>query len=327
MTLTRRIATRRAAVLRGPRHLTICELSLPEPARSTVRVRLEGSGVCASSLPKYLGRPWFLYPMQPGAPAHEGWGTIDALGADVSGLEVGDRVTILSDHVLASHVIVDAEAVVRLPAALDGVPYPGEAIGSAMNIIRRSDLCSGQTIIVLGIGFLGALVTQLATSIGAHVIAVSRRASSLELARRSGAAMAVRGGDRQSIVDQVTAGTCGVGADRVIECAGVQETLDIAGELTRVRGKLVIAGYHQDGPRHIDVQQWNWRCLDVVNAHERDRAELLRGVREGIGAVLEGRIDPTALYTHTFSLATASEAFETMARRPEGFIKALVSCS
>ena len=38
-------------------------------------------------------------------------------------------------------------------------------------------------------------------------------------------------------------------------------------ELTRVRGRLVVAGYHQDGPRQVDMQLWNWRGLDVINAH------------------------------------------------------------
>ena len=44
-----------------------------------------------------------------------------------------------------------------------------------------------------------------------------------------------------------------------------------------LRGKLVIAGYHQDGPRQVNMQLWNWRGLDVINAHERDPRALLDG--------------------------------------------------
>jgi len=54
----------------------------------------------------------------------------------------------------------------------------------------------------------------------------------------------------------------------VIEAAGQQWPLDLATELTRERGRLIIAGYHQDGPRQINMQLWNWRGLDVINAHE-----------------------------------------------------------
>jgi threonine dehydrogenase-like Zn-dependent dehydrogenase len=105
----------------------------------------------------------------------------------------------------------------------------------------------------------------------------------------------------------------------------VQETLDLAARLTRVRGLLVIAGYHQDGPRQIDLQLWNWRGLDVVNAHEREPAVYLRGIREGAQLVADGALDPTPLYTHTFPVEHLGDAFEMLRTRPDGFLKALVT--
>jgi threonine dehydrogenase-like Zn-dependent dehydrogenase len=69
---------------------------------------------------------------------------------------------------------------------------------------------------------------------------------------------------------------------------------------------------------------WNWRGLDVVNAHERDPAVYVRGVREAAAAVAEGRLDPSPLYTHEFALGDVGEAFDTASRRPHGFLKALV---
>ena len=63
--------------------------------------------------------------------------------------------------------------------------------------------------------------------------------------------------------------TRGRGCDRVIEAAGHQEGLDLGTALTAEGGRLVIAGYHQDGLRHVDMQTWNWRGIDVINAHER----------------------------------------------------------
>ena len=86
----------------------------------------------------------------------------------------------------------------------------------------------------------------------------------------------------------------------------------------------MLAGFHQDGRRSVDVQLWNWRGLDVVNAHERDPAIRLEGVREAAAAVVDGRLDPAPLYTHTRPLVRLHEAFELTRRRPEGFVKALV---
>ena len=127
-----------------------------------------------------------------------------------------------------------------------------------------------------------------------------------------------------SIVGLVKELTGGEGADRVFEAVGQQWPLDLAGELTRVRGRLLIAGYHQDGRRSVDMQLWNWRGLDVVNAHERDPSVYLEGMREAVAAVAAGRLDPRPLYTHRFRLDQLGEAMEALRNRPDGFLKALV---
>ena len=88
----------------------------------------------------------------------------------------------------------------------------------------------------------------------------------------------------------------------MIEAVGQQWPLDLAGELTAERGRLVIAGYHQDGPRQVNMQLWNWRGLDVINAHERDPAVYLAGMRDAAEAVAGGRLDPGTLYTNTYTL-------------------------
>lgn len=74
----------------------------------------------------------------------------------------------------------------------------------------------------------------------------------------------------EAVVEQVVDWTGGDGCDCVIEATGKQAPLDLASRLPRVRGRLVIAGYHQEGTRTVDMQHWNWRGLDVINAHERD---------------------------------------------------------
>ena len=91
-----------------------------------------------------------------------------------------------------------------------------------------------------------------------------------------------------------------------------------------MRGRIVIAGYHQDGPRQVDLQSWNWRGLDVVNAHERDPRVYVEGMRLAMEAIAERRLDPAPLYTHTFPLDRLGDAFEAARTRPDGFMKALV---
>ena len=296
----------------------------PEPGPGEVRVRLEGSGVCASNLTPWEGPEWMRYPTEPGGLGHEGWGTVDAVGADVVGLAIGDRVAALSYHAYAEYDLAAADAVVKLPAALDGKPFPGEPLGCAMNILRRSDIRAGETVAIIGIGFLGAILTRLATDAGARVIAISRRPFSLDLARGMGAAETIPMEDHYGIIERVKALTGGRFCERVIEAVGKQWPLDLAAELTGEGGKMVVAGYHQDGPRQVNMQHWNWRGFDVINAHERDPAVNLRGLQEAVDAVASGRFDPTPLYTHIYPLERLGEALDATRDKPEGFLKALV---
>jgi len=320
-TLTR---TMRAAVLAGPGEMRLDEVERPEPGPGQVRVRLEGCGVCASNLTPWAGPEWMSYPGEAGGLGHEGWGTVDAVGADVTSVQPGDRVAALSYHSYADYDLADEKAVVKLPPELDGQPFPGEPLGCAFNIFRRSDIRAGQNVAIVGIGFLGAVLTRLATEAGARVIAISRRPFSLEIARQFGAAEVIAMDDHQRIIDQVKELTGGKYCERVIEAVGKQWPLDLAAELTAERGKLIVAGYHQDGPRQVNMWLWNWRGIDVINAHERDPARYIEGIREAVEAVASGRLDPSPLYTHRYPLERLGDALNDTRDRPDGFLKALV---
>ena len=314
----------RAAVLAGPGQVRLDEVARPVPGPGQVRLRLEGCGVCASNLTPWAGPEWMSFPTAPGSLGHEGWGVIDALGEGVEGLAVGDRVAALSYTSYAEYDLAAADAVVPLPAALAGAPFPGEPLGCAMNIFRRSDIRPGQTVAIVGIGFLGALLTRLATDAGARVIAISRRAYSLDVARAFGATETIPMADHTAIIEQVKALTGGAFCERVIEAVGKQWPLDLASELVAERGKLIVAGYHQDGPRQVNMWLWNWRGIDVINAHERDPKAYAQGIREAVEAVASGRLDPSPLYTHTFPLDRLDEALNATRDRPDGFLKAIV---
>jgi threonine dehydrogenase-like Zn-dependent dehydrogenase len=314
----------RAAVVTAPGRASVEDVARPLPGPDQVLIRLEGCGVCGSNLAYWEGRSWFSYPGEPGAPGHEGWGIVDAVGPNVRSVEPGDRVATLAAHAYAQYDLAPADEVVALPSALDRLPFPGEPLGCAMNAFRRGEVESGQTVVVIGIGFLGALLTRLASRCGARVIAVSRRPYALEVARAQGADLALSSDDRDAVVRAVADATGGAGADRVFEVVGLQAPLDLAGELTRIRGRLIIAGYHQDGSRQVNMQLWNWRGLDVVNAHERDPAEYLAGIREAVAAVQDGRVDLHPLLTHRYPLDRLDEALEAMRTRPDGFLKAVV---
>jgi len=317
--------THRSAIVSAPGTILLNIVRTTAPPPTSVRVRLEGCGVCGSNLPVWEGRPWFKYPLAAGSPGHEAWGKIDALGAEVDGLAVGDRVALLSHHAFAEIDTAAADHVVKLPEDFGSLPFPGEALGCAMNVFERADIHLGQQVAIIGIGFLGAILTRLASNAGARVIAISRRPASLETAARMGARHLVPLDDHHRIIEEVRQLTdCGF-CERVIEASGHQWPLDLAGELCAERGKLIVAGYHQDGPRQVNMQLWNWRGLDVINAHERDPLRYIHGMRAAVAAMQNGEIDPLPLYTHRFSLDHLTDALDLLRDRSDSFIKALIT--
>lgn len=318
----------RAAQLVHPRQAAVVETAIPTPGAAELLVKIEGCGVCGSNLPLWEGRPWFSYPLPPGNPGHEAWGRVVALDQENrNGLAIGDRVAMLSYNGFAEYDVAAADAVVKLPTELAGCPFPGEPLACAFNVFARSNIAAGQKVAIVGIGFLGAILTALASAASAEVIAISRRGFALDLAREYGAAHTIPLHDHWQIIEEVKQITGDAGCDCVIEAVGQQWPLDLAAELTRVRGRLVIAGYHQDGPRQVNMQLWNWRGLDVINAHEREPAVYMAGMRAAVDAVANGRIDPSPLYTHYFDLDEVGEALTLLEQRPEGFLKALITFS
>jgi 2-desacetyl-2-hydroxyethyl bacteriochlorophyllide A dehydrogenase len=314
----------RAAVIDRPGTISIVDAIAPEPGPGQVQVRLHGSGVCGSNLPVWEGRPWFNYPLPPGAPGHEGWGRIERLGDGVEHLSVGDAVAVLSQRAFAELDIAQANQVVPIAASLAASPFPGEAIACGVNVMRRAYVTAGQRVAIVGVGFLGAVLVRLCALAGAQVTALSRRKFALDIAESLGAMNQVVLDETWTTINEAKAVNGNQEFDIVFEVTGLQTPLDIASQLTATRGRLVIAGYHQDGPRQVDMQMWNWRGIDVINAHERDAQVYVDGMREAARLVESGMLPLDQLVTHVFPIEAAADAFKCAVERPAGFLKAAV---
>ncbi|MDQ6671111.1 MAG: alcohol dehydrogenase catalytic domain-containing protein [Chloroflexota bacterium] len=300
----------RAVRLVGPRELQVVEVAAPRPGPGEVLVRLRGCGVCASDLNAWRGVPGTEYPLPEGAPGHETWGDVVALGEGVeaNGLRPGQRVTGLLWNGLAELGLARAQHLV----AVD-LPVLGEPLACAVNVIRRAG--PSELVAFVGFGYLAALCAQVLPA-GTRWMAVSRREESR--------AQAVRLGAQAAYSFEGVPGDLWDSVPVVIEAAGVQQTLEVATWLTGYGGRLVIAGYHADGPRSVNMQSWNWKGIDVINAHDRQPDVFVRALGEGIRLIAERRLDLAALQTHEFSLADAAAAFRMAEVRPSGFVKAVV---
>jgi 2-desacetyl-2-hydroxyethyl bacteriochlorophyllide A dehydrogenase len=312
-----------ASVIEAPKKIRIVSAPLPEPGFEEVLVKLSGTGVCISNLPVWEGRPWFNYPFEPGAPGHEGYGTVESTGSQVKGIVKGDRVALLSYHAYAQYDKTHVSNIVKLPDSFDGRPFPGEPLACAVNIFRRSAIQENHTVVVIGAGFIGCLLIQLLKHAGSKVIAVSRRESSLKFAEMSGADHLVRFSEVWRAKDEISK-LAPHGVQRVVEATGVQSGLDLATEIISEYGLLIIAGYHQDGLRNINMQQWNWKAIDVINAHERDSQKYISGLKDAIQLAEKGILRADELITHQFDFQEISKAFDFLVQKPEGFLKGII---
>jgi threonine dehydrogenase-like Zn-dependent dehydrogenase len=313
----------KAAAFVKPGLTQVFEREKPEPKPGEVLVRIAVCGVCSSELGMWVNKN-----LQPEAPiffGHEASGIIEAVGDGVQTLTVGDRVTLFTEEGgYAEYISLAEKWAVKIP---DRVPYDyalGEPIACAMNGAKRSCVEIGDTVVIVGLGFMGALIMQgIALKGASRIIVVDTREESFELARKLGAREIIDSKNANA-AERIMELTNGKGADVVIECTGYQAPLDLATQAVKIRGKLVIFGYHQGGPRTIDVQTWNWKGLDVVNAHERDPEVYLQGIKTGMKLLETGQLVMEPLVTHFYTLDDVNQAFQDAYGKPPGFIKAVI---
>jgi 2-desacetyl-2-hydroxyethyl bacteriochlorophyllide A dehydrogenase len=310
------------AMLPVARRFDVVDEPVPSIVDDEVLLRVAACGVCASELDMWLGKashatlPWY--------PGHEVSGVVEAVGADVETLRVGDRVAAwVTTRGYAEFVAVKAEHC--FPAG--DVPLDlalGEPMACAVNAVDLANPSLGDDVLIVGAGFMGNLVQLLVEQHGPRqIIVADPRADALDRATKLGATTVIDP-VREPLVDRVRELTDGRGVDMTFEVTGVQQALDPVGDVTRMSGTVVITGYHQGEPRSIPLGRWNWMAFRIVNAHFREASTILRGMQMGMRLLTSGRVRLDDLVTHRYPLERIDDAFRTAVDKPERFVKATV---
>ena len=306
--------------LTGPRTSAVVEVRDPEPRPGEVVVRVDASGVCASELSGWITGP--------GGPprrlGHEAVGTIARVGEGISRWQEGALVTGLMSPAYAEYVTANADHLLPVPAGVAPEHALGEPIACLVNAMRRTLLDLGDRVAIVGLGYMGLGMLQLVALRGpSRLLAIDVRLEALDLARSLGADAAVL----PEAVDPADLGgdaDADRGFDVVIEASGTQAGLDLAGRLVRQHGMLSIVGYHQGAARTVDMQSWNFKAIDVVNAHVRRDADRMSAMASGLALVESGKLDFGRLVTHRYSLSDIDRAFADLETKPTGFVKAVI---
>jgi len=343
----------RAAVYRGPGILRVEEVPVPEVGPGEMLVRVDACGVCPTDIKKIQKG---LLPA-PRIFGHEIAGTVARVGSGVGRFREGNRVA-LHHHVpcrdcfyCRAGVYAQCEAYKRNgttagyePAgggfaeyvrAMDwivergAIPVPAgvppevaafvEPVNTCLKAVRKARVARGETVLVVGQGPIGLLLTQLCRWAGAEVLASDTLADRLEAGRRLGASAAFpASGD---VAREVRGLTNGRGADCAFLAAVGQAPVQQAVDATRPGGRIMVFAATSPGETaSLD--------LGALCAAEK---ELLTSysasveVQDLAAQLVFGReIRVEELVTHRFPLEEAPHAVELASRPSPGVLKVIV---
>lgn len=311
------------SVLFEPQHSRLEERPAPAVGPRDVLVKVRACGVCASELHGWRGDSG-SYPREFG---HEVAGEVAEVGAEVTHVKPGDRVTGLFQKGFAEYALTTADRVTPIPVNVGYDEVLGEPVSCIISAARRTRIEHGDTVALVGLGFMGLLMLQAIRLRGpARIIAIDVRPEVLAMARKYGADETLTPdavADELKLTRWVDLGKRGV--DTAIEASGTQAGLTLAGQMVREHGMLSILGYHQGGLRQVDMELWNWKALDVLNAHERRADYQMDCMRRGLALEAAGKLDTASLVTHRVGLDRVDEAFNALNTKTPGFIKAVIS--
>ena len=318
MALPREMTVVEIAAPGGPEQLKTAVRPIPQPGEGEVLVRVEAAGVNRPDVMQRQGR----YPPPPGAsdlPGMEIAGEIVALGAKVSGLSVGDKITsLLPGGGYAAYAVAAAPLCMPIPTGLsmvEAAAIPETYLTVWTNLFERGGCKSGDTVLIHGgTSGIGTTAIQLAKAWGARVYAT---AGTEKKARACEALGAVRGIDykTEDFVEVMRAETKGQGVDITLDMVAgsyVQRNLDIAA----VEGRVVTISLLGGSRAEINMGMVLIKRLTLTGSTLRSRsvaqkAAVADAVRKNVWPLLAaGKVRPVIFAT--FPLAEASEAHRLM---------------
>ena len=320
----------RAAYLFGTRDLRVVDRDLPALRPQDIRVQVAYSGLCGTELHLYGGMVFGQRATAPQHLGHEFSGTVLEVGAEVTSLKVGDRVTAipggpcyqcelcrigrpsmcpnrvsLRSGAWAPEIVLPAQIAWRVPDDVsDRAAALAEPLACAVRAVDRSDLRSGDRVCVVGGGPIGLLIAAIAKASGARTLVVAEpKPYRRGLAEKLGADMVVDP-TTQDLGGIVREATDGMGCDVVFEAVGHPKTIETAIALAAPGGTVLIAGVAD----HDHIASFNPQELFFKELTIRGTKGVTWGVDRGLR--LLGKLDLEPLITHTLPLEEAPAAVE-----------------
>jgi len=307
-----------APVPGGPEALTLVRRPLPELKPTEILVRIETAGINRADLLQRAGK----YPPPPGASDILGLeiaGEVAAVGTDATRFAVGDRVmALVASGGYAEYCAVDETNALAVPpsvpiAEAGGMPEALFTVWS--NLFERGHLAAGETVLVHGgTSGIGTTAIQLATALGANVIATAGAAAKCTACLGLGAVAAIEY-TREDFVVRTRELTGGRGADVILDIVGgtyVARNYEAAAEDGRIVQVSVQAGGRAEADFHLMMRKRLTHSGSTLrNRSVAFKAKIADALREHVWPLLAAR-RVVAVVDSTFPLANAAAAHARM---------------
>ncbi len=279
----------------GPEVLRYEDVPLPEPGAGEVRVKLAAVGVNFIDVYQRTGQYKMALPSTIGS---EGAGVVDALGPDVSDLNVGDRVAFPQGlGAYAEYIVVPAAKLVPVPPDID-LQVAAAVLLQGMTahylVSSTFPITPGQRVLIhAAAGGVGLLLVQLAKQRGALVIGTVSTEEKAQLAREAGVDYIIRYTE-QNFVSETQRLTDGAGVDVVYDSVG-KTTFEGSLDCLRPRGYLVLFGQSSGAVPPFDPQVLNAKgslflTRPTLGHHIATRDELMWRAHDLFTAISAGTL-------------------------------------
>ncbi|MGW4942181.1 NAD(P)H-quinone oxidoreductase [Actinoplanes sp. NPDC004185] len=301
----------------GPEALVWTEVPDPSPAAGEVVVEVTAAAVNRADVMQRQGH----YPPPPGSPPYPGLessGVITAIGADVTGHHVGERVcALLSGGGYAEQVAVPAGQLLPIPQQMsvqEAAALPEVACTVWSNVVDIARLRKGQTLLIHGGGGgIGTFAIQLGKALGARVLVTAREAKHEQL-RALGADLAIDY-TAADFVAETREATDGRGVDVILDIIGAKY-LDRNVAALAPDGRIAIIGLQGGRRGELDLgalmaKRGSVSATTLRARPAADKARIVKGVRERVWPLVDaGAIRP--IIDRTFPMAEAAAAHRLM---------------
>lgn len=329
-----------------PENVVLEEVDRPVPKASEVLIQVKRIGVCGSDIHAYYDKhPYISCPIVQG---HEFSGEIVELGEAVGGFTVGDRVTAMpqlvcgkcypcthgdyhicnalkvigcqADGAAREFIPLDQDLIIKLPHGMSfdhGAMVEPVAVG--VHAVQRLGIVSGMKLLVFGAGPIGNLTAQVAKGLGAEaVMIVDISPFRLDVARQCGIDVIVNASEE--LLEQRIDEAFGPDrADAILECVGVQDTMEQAITLARKGSDIIVVGVFAEKPA-LDiglVQDKELKLIGTLMYKENDYHKAVELIQSN-----QIRLDP--LITTHFAFERYAQAYKYIEEHKDRSMKVLI---